>query len=161
LPANAPMIVPNGTTPLSCARVGTSMVNASLTATTKQVTLEHVLFPQQSVKNSWPTSPRFAGRTTPPPQPDFPGRGFAMPGLKKSHLTIPHKPHGRQLHIVHCSAPTIFPQATPPPTTTTTLSSVGDTMALSPCPLPTESLTITTVLHPPLPVQPRYSNQRE
>ncbi len=90
---------PNGTTPLSCACIGTSVVNALLTATTKQVTLECAPFPQQSAMNSRPTSPRFAGRTSPPPQPDFPGRGFAMPGVKKSLPTIPHKPHGQNFML--------------------------------------------------------------
>jgi hypothetical protein len=160
-PENAPRIVPNGTTPLLCAPVGTSVVNTLLTATTKQVTWGRAPFPQWSAKNSRLTLPRFAGRTPPPPRPDFPGWGFAMPGPKKSLPTIPHMPHGRQLHVVHRSVPIKFPQAILPTPTTTTLSSVGDTMALSPRPSPTGSLPTTTALHLLPPVQQRYFDQRE
>ncbi len=65
-----------------------------VTATTKQVTLERPPSPKQRRTIFRPTSPKFTGRITSSPRLDFPGRGLAMPGSKKSLPTNSHTPNG-------------------------------------------------------------------
>ncbi len=155
------MIVPSRTTQLSCVLAGTSVVNALLTATTRLVTLERLPSLKRRRTISWPTSPKFSGRTNLPPRLDFPGQGFATPGPKKSLPTNPHNPHGQQLPVVHRSALPTLPPPIPPPPTTTASSFVGDTTAPSPQPSPPGSLPMMNARHPPPPVLPSLFDPRE
>ena len=152
---NAPATAPSGGKN-GCAPAGTSVANASLTATTSQATWEQTKFPNQSAKSSKHTSQKFDGKTCLTLlRPDFPGRGLATPGPKKNHPTYPPTPAGRQHHVAPRSYQPMYPKVMPHPPTMTTSSSIGGTTATSQLPSATGSHRTRPTLHKPIPDQKR------